>query len=130
MLACIEKDMQVKGRKTWTKLLESFYGLIPHSCELLNCNDYRIANLVMVQILSYYKINHTEAMTKDSSTTSSEKNVNPEERGPLSYLAGYVVTKLHKTCTRSKDKNNEELLSLLQNMQDIHIMGNIYHNVL
>ena len=32
-------------KKNMDKLLESFYGLIPRSCELLNCNDYRVANL-------------------------------------------------------------------------------------
>ncbi len=31
--------------------------------------------------------------------------VNPDERGPLSYLARYVVSKLHKTCVKSTDKN-------------------------
>ncbi len=38
-------------KKNIDKLLESFYGLIPGSCELLNCDDYRVANLVMVQII-------------------------------------------------------------------------------
>ena len=32
------------------KMLESLYGLIPRSCELLNCKDYKIANLIMIQI--------------------------------------------------------------------------------
>ena len=108
-------------RNSIDTLLESFYGLIPRSCELLNCSDYRIANLVLVQIpdhlASYYEINRTVGTTEGSSTTSSEKEFNPEERGLLSYLDGYVVSKLRKTCARSKDKNNEELLSLRQNMK-------------
>ena len=32
-------------KKNMDKLLESFYVLISRSCELLNCNDYRVANL-------------------------------------------------------------------------------------
>ena len=118
-------------KKNMDKLLESFYGLIPRSCELLNCNEYRVANLVMVQIpdhlASYYEINRTETTTEGiSTTTSSEKRINPEERGPLSYLAGYVVSKLHKTCARSKDKNNGELLSLLQNMKSAEGLTNSF----
>ena len=102
------------------KLLESFYGLIPRSCEPLNCDDYRVANLVMVQIpeylASYYEINPTGATT-ESSSNASKQEIDPDERGPLSYLAAYVVSKLHKTCVKSTDKNNEELLSLLRNMK-------------
>jgi hypothetical protein len=95
-------------KKNMDKLLESFYGLIPRSCELLNCDDYRVANLVMVQIpeylASYYEINPTGATT-ESSSNASKQEIDPDERGPLSYLARYVVSKLHKTCVKSTDKN-------------------------
>ncbi len=107
-------------KKNMDKLLESFYGLIPRSCELLNCDDYRVANLVMVQIPDhlaiYYEINHTRTTT-ESSSTRSKQEIDHDERGPFSYLAGYVVSKLHKTCVKSLDKNNKELLSLLRNMK-------------
>ena len=77
------------------KLLESFYGLIPRSCEPLNCDDYRVANLVMVQIPEYlaiyYEINPTGATT-ESSSNASKQEIDPDERGPLSYLARYVVS--------------------------------------
>ncbi len=107
-------------KKNMDKLLESFYGLIPRLCELLNCDDYRVANRIMVQIpdhlASYYEINRTGTTTESSSTTSKQET-HPDERGPLSYLAAYVVSKLHRTCVKSTDKNNEELLSLLRNIK-------------
>ena len=111
------------------KLLESFYGLIPRSCEPLNCDDYRVANLVMVQIpeylASYYEINRTGATT-ESSSNASKQEIDPDERGPLSYLARYVVSKLHKTCVKSTDKNinlfdNNELFT-----SEV-FMGKYYH---
>ncbi len=92
-------------KKNMDKLLESFYGLIPRSCELLNCDYYRVASRVMVQIpdhlASYYEINRTGTTTESSSTTSKQE-IDPDERGPLSYLAGYVISKLHKTYVKSK----------------------------
>ena len=47
----------------------------------------------------------------------STRELDPAERGPLSYVAGYVVPKLYQTCRRKKDKCNEELQALLQNMK-------------
>ena len=32
------------------KLLEDFYELIPRSCELLNCEDFRVTNLIMIHV--------------------------------------------------------------------------------
>ena len=104
-------------KKNMDKLLESFYGLIPRSCELQ----------IPDHLASYYEINRTESTTEGiSTTTSSEKRINPEERGPLSYLAGYIVSKLHKTCARTKDKNNGKLLSLLQNMKSAEELTNSF----
>ena len=37
-------------KKNQDKLLESFYGLIPQSCEFLNCDDFRVASLIMIHI--------------------------------------------------------------------------------
>ena len=37
-------------KKNRDKLLETFYGLIPRSRELLKCDDYRIANLILIQM--------------------------------------------------------------------------------
>ena len=37
-------------KKNQDKLLETFYCLIPRSRELLKCDDYRIANLILIQL--------------------------------------------------------------------------------
>ncbi len=37
-------------KKNQDKFLESFYSLIPRSCELLSCNDYRVANVIMIHL--------------------------------------------------------------------------------
>jgi hypothetical protein len=37
-------------KKNQNKLLESFYGLIPRPCEFLKYDDYKIANLIMIQL--------------------------------------------------------------------------------
>ncbi len=39
-------------------------------------------------------MNRTRATT-ESSSTRSKQEIDPDERGPFSYLAGYVVSKLH-----------------------------------
>ncbi len=37
-------------KKNQDNLLKVFYGLIPQSCNLLNCDDFRVANLIMIQL--------------------------------------------------------------------------------
>ena len=38
------------GKKNQDILLKVFYGLIPQSCELLNCKYFQVANLIMIQL--------------------------------------------------------------------------------
>lgn len=57
-------------KKNQDKLLETFYDLIPRSRELLKCDDYRIANLILTK-------------TQNETPATPE----PAERGPLSYIA-------------------------------------------
>lgn len=109
-------------KKNQDKLLQSFYGLIPCSCELLNCQDYRTANLVMIEIpdhlVGFYNVSRqTRAQTTHESTSKPE--LSPAERGPLSYVAGYVVSKLYQASRKKKEtgKCNEELKALLLNMK-------------
>ena len=100
------------------KLLQSFYGLIPQSCKLLNCKDFKIANLIMIHIpdhlVGFYNVGQTR---NKEETTSKPIELDPAERGPLSYVAGYVVSKLFQTSRRKTDKRNQELEALLQNMK-------------
>lgn len=68
---------------------------------------------------------HTECSQADSSETESQEQtkyvINPVERGPLSYVAGYVVSKLFQTYVqtskRKSVKPSEQLQSLVQNMK-------------
>ena len=44
--------------KFWLKsnqdqLFESFFGLMPESCKLLNCENHKAANLVMIHLPDY-----------------------------------------------------------------------------
>ena len=103
-------------KKNQDKLLETFYGLIPRSGELLKCDDYRIANLILIQLpdflVGFYKTS-TIKITQDDTPATLE----PAERGPLSYIAGYIVSKLvHKNRTK-KGQSNAEIQALLQVMK-------------
>ena len=63
----------------------------------------------------------TQTVVSEEDTTSqmtSISGINPAERGPLTYVAGYVVAKLFQTSKRAK-KPNEELQSLLQSMRSL-----------
>ena len=49
---------------------------------------------------------------------SSIGRIDPAERGPLTYVTGYIVAKLFQTCKKAK-KPNEEIQSLLQSMKSL-----------
>ena len=106
-------------KKNQDKLLESFYLLIPRSCELLNCEDLRVANLIMIHIpdhlVGFYNVSQTSHVEQAASKPIPE--IDPAERGPLSYIAGYVVSKLFQTNKRKTGRQNDELDALLMNMK-------------
>ena len=68
-------------KKNQDKLFESFYGLIPRSSELLNCQDYKVANLIMIHLpehlIGFY--NTSQTTCKDSSIAK------PLELDPAEY---------------------------------------------
>lgn len=101
------------------KLLESFYGLIPRSCELLNCQDFRAANLIMIHLpdhlVGFYNVDQTRQAQE--TTVESVVQIDPAERGPLSYIGGYVISKLFQINKRKTGQQNEELQALLHNMK-------------
>ena len=76
-------------KKNQDKLLESFYGLIPQSCELLNCEDFRSANLMMHipdHLVGFYNISHLRHTEKATSKpVKSTTQIDPAERGPVVY---------------------------------------------
>ena len=44
-------------------------------------------------LVGFCRINQTETQTSQA-TSSAKQEVDPAEHGPLSYVAGYVVSKL------------------------------------
>ena len=104
--------------KFWRKtnqdqLFESFFGLMPESCKLLNCENHKAANLVMIHLPDYLvgfyhenKGQTTQTVVSEDSASqlSSIGRINPTERGPLTYVAGYIVAKLFQTCKKAKKK--------------------------
>ena len=116
-------------KKNQDKLVQSFFGLIPQSSKLLNCEDYKAANLIMVHIpdklVEFYHTECSQAELADLPEKESQKqikySINPVERGPLTYVAGYVVSKLFQTYVQDRKrkaiKPNEQIQSLLQDMK-------------
>lgn len=101
--------------------VESFFALIRKSCDLLDCKDYKASNLIMIHIpdhlVGFY---HTISRQHIGETAASTvKKLDPAERGPLTYVAGYVVSKLFQKNKRKSGNQNEELQSLLQSMKSI-----------
>ena len=100
------------------KLLECFYGLIPCSCELLNCKNYKFANLVFIHIpehlVRFYNTNTSNEESSSKANTLTQ--LEPAERGPLSYVTGYVISKLSQLNKRKK-QGNQGLQALLHAMK-------------
>ena len=60
-------------------------------------------------LVAFHKTGVRQAWQGASSTDQGEiTELDKKERGPLSYIAGYVLTKLQKKCW-AKGKTNEEL---------------------
>ena len=113
-------------KKNQDDLLKVFYGLVPRSCELLNCNDFRIANLIMIQLpdflVGHYNTEIQRQRHGESSTgvTHDESTpLNPVERGPLAYIGGYIISKLTHVNRKKKDNINEQIQVLLQSMKSV-----------
>ena len=113
-------------KKSQDQLVESFFALMPQSTRLLNCEDYKAANLIMIHIpdhlVGFYNINRgrtdrIEAAQTSEASQPNTQSVDKAERGPLSYVAGYVVSKLFQTSKRKNGEHKEELNSLLQSMK-------------
>jgi hypothetical protein len=107
--------------KFWRKsnqdqLFESFFRLMPESCKFLDCEDYKAANPVMIHLPDHLvgfchknKGQITQNVVSEEDTTSQLTNISgidPAERVPLTYVAGYVVAKLFQTSKRAKKNYN------------------------
>lgn len=100
--------------------LVDFYELIPKSSALLKCENQPLCSLVMISIPDHLVALFKSTSGKQKSSSSSENKeqnvteLSECERGPLSYIAGYVLSKLQKQCS---SKPNEELQVILQSMK-------------
>ena len=105
-------------KKNQDKLLEEFYGLMLNSSTLLNCNDSRVANLVMIHIPDHLVgfCNVGRVAEKPLESTSADYEIQPSEHGPLSYIVGYVLSKLIKASKGKLGEEKPELQSLLQSL--------------
>ena len=122
----IYKTFYVK--KNQDNLVQSFFALIRQSSKLLDCENYKAANLIMIHLpdnfVGFYhtETNETESTEEtggigETGDKSLSSKLDPIERGPLNYIAGYVVSKLFQACKKKGGKTNEELNLLLQNMK-------------
>ena len=112
-------------------ILSDFYELIPKATELLLRDNQQLCSLVMIYIpdhlVAFYQTGDRQARAellapiKDREITELEE----KERGPLSYIVGYVLSKLEKKCW-GKGKTNEELQVMLQNMKSPGTDNRIY----
>ena len=91
--------------------LTDFYELIPNSSCLLQSENQQLCSLIMISIPD-----HLVTLSKGVATSSGQAEIselNENERGPLAYIAGYVLSNLRK---KSKKKVNDELQIILEHM--------------
>ena len=104
-------------KRNQDKFLTEFYELIPTSSKILNCENQPLCSLVMISmtdhLVALFKSDHNIEQTT-SSSSGKPLDLSEHERGPLSYIAGYILAKLQKQCS---SKPNDELQTLLQNMK-------------
>ena len=90
-------------KRNQDKFLTEFYELIPTSSALFKCANQPLCSLVMISmtdhLVALFKSDHnSEQITSGSSNKSLD--VSEHERGPLSYIAGYILAKLQKQCSQ------------------------------
>ena len=100
------------GGKIWTKvgMVSSLWWRhkktkIPRTCDLLNCDNYKVANLVFIHIsehlVGFY--NTSPANKESSSKASTPIQLDPAERGPLSCVVGYIINKLFQLKKKKRE---------------------------
>ena len=86
-----------------------------------HCGDFKVANLIMIHIpahlVGFYNISQVRDKGESSPAAEQAIKIDPVERGPFSYVGGYVVSQLFKRNKGKSRPQNEELQVLLQNMK-------------
>ena len=90
--------------------LMDFYELIPMSSVLLQCNNQQLCSLIMISIPDHLVSLFKKSQQHPATEQKDVSELSEIERGPLSYIAGYVLSQLRKK------SSNDELQLLLQNM--------------
>ena len=103
--------------------LTDFYELIPNWSCLLQSENEQLCSLIMILIPDHLvslskgvsNINYQEPAIASTSSVQTEisSRLDENERGPLSYIAGYVLSNLKR---KSKNKHNDELQIILEHM--------------
>ena len=69
-------------------------------------------------LIGFYNLSQMRDEGESTSKPAQQvMQIDPAERGPLSYIGGYIVSKLFQTNKRKTGPQNEELQALLQNMK-------------
>ncbi len=97
-------------KKNQDKLLEAFYGLLLNASKYLNCMNSIAASIIMIEtpdhLVGHFKVCQERELAKTKPTISTgDIRLDPSERGPLSYVAGYIVSKLYQKSKNTKDIN-------------------------
>ena len=71
------------------------------------------------RLFGFFKVcqNREETITKPTTTSTVNLKIDQSEVGSLSYVAGYIVSKLHQKSWNRKNECDEELLALLQSLK-------------
>ena len=81
-------------------------------------------------LLGFYKISQVQEDAKKSptSTSSSTKTIeiSPHKRGPFSYIAGYIISKLYQTSRSRKGTCDGTLHALLQSLKSDQSANSFY----
>ena len=103
--------------------LTDFYELIPNSSCLLQSENEQLCSLIMILIPDHLvslskgvsNINDQEPSIASTSSVQTEisSRLDENERGPLSCIAGYVLSNLKR---KSKNKHDDELQIILEHM--------------
>ena len=83
-------------------------------------SNYKVANLIFIHIpehlVGFYNTN--TANEESCSKAATPTQLGPAERGPLSYVAGYVISKLFQL-NKKKKQGNQGLQALLHAMKSV-----------
>ena len=97
-------------RRNQDIFLTDFYELIPTSCQLLQCDNQQLCSLVMISIPDHLVSLFKKRQQHPAIEQNRVSELSETERGPLSYIAGYVLSQLRKKLL------NDELQLLLHSM--------------